>query len=232
MKYTYLLINIFAVLIPFLFSFHNKIKFNREWNSFFPALILTGSIFIIWDIYFTDLKVWGFNTEYLTGIFLFNLPVEEILFFLCIPYACVFTYHCFGLFLKINISDKNENVLSTSLITLLLITAILNYTKLYTATTFIVLLTLLLILKFIVKAKWLSKFYITYAVLLIPFLIVNGILTGSGVDHPIVFYNDDENLGIRLLTIPIEDVFYGMVLILLNVSLFEFFKNRIKNNHA
>jgi lycopene cyclase domain-containing protein len=55
---------------------------------------------------------------------------------------------------------------------------------------------------------------------------VNGILTGTGIEEPIIWYNNDENLGIRIGTIPIEDIFYGMLLVLLNISLFEFFQKK------
>ena len=51
-------------------------------------------------------------------------------------------------------------------------------------------------------------FYLSYAIILIPFTAVNGILTGYITPAPIVWYNDAENLGIRFLTIPIEDYLY------------------------
>jgi lycopene cyclase domain-containing protein len=63
-----------------------------------------------------------------------------------------------------------------------------------------------------------------YLFLLIPFFIVNGILTGTGLEAPIVWYNNQENLGVRLLTIPIEDTFYGFELIVLNVFFYEKWK--------
>ncbi len=71
------------------------------------------------------------------------------------------------------------------------------------------------------KPKFLGKFYLSYLFILIPFVLVNGILTGTGIESPVVWYNDAENLGIRLGTIPVEDTIYGMMLILMNVTIFE-----------
>jgi lycopene cyclase domain-containing protein len=84
----------------------------------------------------------------------------------------------------------------------------------------------LLVLKYFVKSRWLAKLIGIYPVLLIPFFIVNSILTGSGLEQPVVWYNNAENLGIRLFTIPVEDIFYGFELILLNIFLYEYFKNK------
>jgi lycopene cyclase domain-containing protein len=53
---------------------------------------------------------------------------------------------------------------------------------------------------------------------------VNGVLTGTGIEEPVVWYNNAENLGIRLLTIPIEDIGYAFTMIYGNVFLIEKFK--------
>ena len=75
------------------------------------------------------------------------------------------------------------------------------------------------------KSKWNGYFFSTYIIIsLIPFIIVNGILTGYlDANTPPVWYNNDEIIGIRLLTIPIEDFLYNFVLMYINYILFEFY---------
>ena len=50
---------------------------------------------------------------------------------------------------------------------------------------------------------------------------MNGILTGTGLEREVVWYDNAENLGLRILTIPVEDVFYGMLMVGLVVSVYE-----------
>ena len=228
MKSLYLLINFFTVIVPFLFSFHPKLNFYKQWKAFFLSNGIVAIVFILWDAAFTQKGIWGFNPDYITGIYFINLPIEEILFFICIPYACVFTYHCLALFFKLNRLAKTESLLIVVLAALLYSLGILFYNHLYTSTTFISLATLLLVLRFGVRVIWLGKLLSIYPILLIPFFIVNGILTGTGLENPVVWYNNTENLNFRLLTIPVEDIFYGFELIVLNIFFFEYFKGKLE----
>lgn len=225
MKSLYLLVDIFTILVPFLFSFHPKTRFYKEWKFFFPAAIIVAIVFIIWDSIFTSLGVWNFNPRYLSGIYILNLPIEEILFFICIPYSCIFTYYCLTKFYNLSWHAKTENIFCLVLSGILLITGFIFFDKMYTSVTFISTALVCLFLKFIAKIDWFGKIVSVYAILIIPFLIVNGILTGTGLEEAVVRYNNSENLHIRLLSIPFEDIFYGFEMIVLNLYFFKIFES-------
>ena len=232
MKFLYLLVDFFTVIIPFLFSFHPKIKFYKTFKQFFIATIIVAFAFIIWDDTFTELGVWSFNPQYVIGIYFLNLPVEEILFFICIPFSCVFTFFCLDKFYNLGWSDKTEKRFVAILFVILMIAALFYGERLYTSITFITTAFVCVFLKFIFRVTWFGKAISVYAILLVPFIIVNGILTGSGLPHPVVSYNSEEIMNIRLFTIPFEDVFYGLELFLLNLAIYKWLlkldrKNRI-----
>ena len=106
------------------------------------------------------------------------------------------------------------------------IIGLLNLRQLYTSVTFLLLPFIFLIHYLLFKEKLLGRFYLAYLVHLVPFLVVNGVLTAL----PIVWYNNDHNLGIRLTTIPIEDTMYSMVMLLITITAFEFFRRKSIQN--
>ena len=229
MKYIYLILNIFTISVPIIFSFHKKLKFYKTWIAFFPAIIITAVVFIIWDIYFTHIGVWGFNPEYLIGINIVNLPIEEWLFFICIPYAILFTYASLKVLLKNDYLGAFANKISMTLAIFLLIIAFLNMERIYTFVTFFATGIFLLVHRFLLKPTYMGKYYLSYLITFIgPFLLVNGILTGSFIEEQVVWYNNSENLSIRVFTIPIEDFVYGFLLYLMNVTLYEYFIKKFK----
>ena len=220
MKSLYLLVDFFTVIVPVIFSFHPKIKFYKTWKYFFISAVAVAIVFIIWDSIFTGLGIWNFNPRYVSGIYFFRLPIEEILFFICIPFSCVFTYYCLDKFYNLAWKPKTETVFCVIFSAILLITGFIYWDRPYTSVTFLSTAFVCLFLKFILKINWFGKAVSVYAILLLPFLIVNGVLTGTGLEEPVVLYNDAANLNIRILTIPVEDVFYGFEMILLNLFIY------------
>ncbi|WP_274476429.1 lycopene cyclase domain-containing protein [Mangrovimonas aestuarii] len=225
--YTYLIINLACIAIPLIASFYPKHSFYKNWPAFFKANIIISAFFLVWDYWFTEAGIWGFNSDYLTGIYFGNLPLEEILFFICIPFACVFTYFALLYLLKTNTYLKTEKLITYVLIITLLSLAIVYNKKSYTSLTFMLTSAFLLYTK--LSKVNLSIYYISYLLIFPFFILSNGILTGSIIEAPIVWYNANEIIGLRLFTIPIEDSLYGLLLIFSNILLFNFFRKNLSN---
>ena len=218
-NFYYLILDIAAISIPLLLSSNHRVKLDKKFKALFTAITITALGFLIWDYFFTAKGYWGFTEEYLTGFYIFNLPIEEILFFICIPYACLFTHETVKYFAKGKaiIPGWLTEAIKWFLVALSAFLFIKFNSLAYTATSSIILLISLLL----AKKDVLKNFFVSYILLLIPFFIINGILTGTGIESQIVWYNNEQNLGIRLLTIPVEDLLYAMELILINLIIFK-----------
>jgi lycopene cyclase domain-containing protein len=225
-KYLYLSIDLLAFIIPLLFSFYPKANFSRKWKFVLPSIFISAVVFILWDILFTQIGVWAFNPDYILGIYLAGLPIEEILFFFCIPYACLFTYFALNHLIEKDHLFLHQELISSLLIILLMIFGLYHIHKLYTGVSFLATGLFLAFGLLKLRMRFMGRFYVAFALLLIPFFIINGILTGSFIDDPVVWYNPAENLGIRLGTIPIEDIAYGMLMLLVPITIWEKLEER------
>jgi len=226
-SFSYLLVDILTVLFPVIWSFENKLNFYSKWKYVFKSIFITGFVFIVWDSVFTYLGVWGFNPKYVVGLYILNLPIEEILFFTVVPFACLFIYeNVFVLFVG---KIKNGVFYQVSLVAglFLFFAGLANIDKLYTCLACVG--SSVLLAYHAARKKQINHevFWITYLIVLIPFTLVNGILTGFFTDEPIVWYNNAENIGVRFFTIPVEDFAYNLFLLLLNVTLYERFLGRL-----
>lgn len=225
MSLTYASVLFFTVIICFIASFDRRLRFNQYFVPFIKAAVLVAIPFIAWDVWFTSKGVWWFNTDYTLGLVIAGLPLEEWLFFIFIPFSCVFTYYCFEKFFKLDwLSGLNNIIVFVSVIGCSVI-ALLHYDKVYTLVTAVATLATLIYLHFIARADWIGKASLVYTVLMLGFFPVNGVLTGTGLESPIVNYNPGDFLGIRMLTIPVEDAVYGYTQFLLVLYFFKRFKH-------
>jgi len=218
-------LDILTILFPFILSFDKKVGYYRTWKAVGLALLIIGLPFIVWDVWFTGIGVWGFNPRYLTGVNLYNLPIEEVLFFVVVPYSCTFIYACLkAYFPRLKLSGFNRLFYALLIIYCLLL-MFKGWGGMYTTLTgFLALLTVCIVWR---ERKRLFFLPLSFVIALIPFFI-NGILTGTGLEEPIVWYNDAENTSWRFFTIPVEDVMYGWVLLAGNIGIYEFALRRTK----
>ncbi len=220
---SYLLILIGIIAVPLFFSFEKQLSFYTNLKYLLPAMIFTGAIFIILDLRFEQRAIWRFNSEFTIGINILNLPIEEWLYYIAVPFLGVSVYE----FLNYRFYDfeRPKFFLALSLFLLILfgVAAYLSRQKIYPFFIFFLIAIYLGYTIFRERfTKHYTKFYLAYFVLLIPFLIISGLLTAL----PIIEYNPDFNLGIRLFSIPVENFASLFLLLLMNITIYEFLKER------
>ncbi|MGB0892359.1 MAG: lycopene cyclase domain-containing protein [Flavobacteriaceae bacterium] len=226
-QYLYLILNLGSLSVPLLYSvFEKKFHFIQYFKAAFLSIVIVAIPFLIWDGIFTSNSIWGFNPEYYLGFKIFKMPIEEWLFFFCIPYACLFTHEVLKYYFpKFKLSKIATILLTIFLISASISIAIFNLEKWYTVINY-TFFGLLMIYSLVKHIEILQEYYPSFFVILIPFLIINGVLTGSLINEPVVWYNNTENLNLRVLTIPVEDFFYAFTMLFSVQLIFNFLKNK------
>jgi len=219
---SYLLINIFVIIIPVVFSFEKKVRFYRKFPSVIASIFIVGAVYIIWDVIATARGDWAFSADHVMALRVFGLPLEEILFFITVPYACLFIYEV----IRSRIREREYRIPDLFMIILpvpFLIVGLINTGQPYTQTVF------LFTAAFFILSMWLhpglvrSKLYWVFLVITyVPFILMNGILTSV----PIVTYGADAFSGIRIYTIPLEDFFYSFSMLSFHVLVYRLILNK------
>jgi lycopene cyclase domain-containing protein len=201
----YLIINLLALSFPLLFCWLPKVKYYRQIPKLLGSFILAGGVYLIWDMMATHNGDWGFNPLYVGRLHILGLPLEEILFFLFIPFSSIFIYEN----LVCRFSDKKISFpkwLNILLVIACLLAAVIFFHQNYTRTAFIFMVLFFFITLFVDHDMLQSlHFWLFITITYLPFFIVNYFLTAP----PVVWYNPEAIWGIRITTIPLEDFFYS-----------------------
>ena len=218
----YLVIDALIILFPLLLSFKWKFKYYQFYKPLFASIFLVGLLYIIWDSIVTFRGDWWFNQAYLSGIELIGLPLEEIMFFIVVPYSCIFIYENLEYFVKEKKLYFNKWAwVSVSII--FIIIGILFYHQDYTILAMFSCAAFFIFTCAFYPNILKKRNYFLYIIIsFIPFLIFNYILTSI----PIVLYNSNAIWGIRLTTIPLEDFFYNFSMLSFYLLAYVYFKNK------
>jgi lycopene cyclase domain-containing protein len=219
--WAYFYLHALTFIPVFALSFDRNVHYYKKWKPLLPAIAIMAAIFVAWDVFFTAWGVWGFNKAYFAGLKVLHLPVEEWLFFFTVPFACVFIYECLNFYVKKDLLAPLEKGITLALIVLFLAVGFVHWGRQYTSTTFLLSGFFLLYHYLFLDGSYRSRFYLAYLVSLLPFLLVNGVLTGGYTAQPIVIYNPEEYLGLRITSVPVDDAVYGFLLLFGVVTLFE-----------
>lgn len=222
-NYAYFLLLLVFFAVPAGITVKRSDGFIGKLKYLLPAMLFSGAIFILWDIRFAELGIWSFTSNFVLGISLKNLPVEEWLFFLVVPFFSVYIYEILkNRLLRV----RQPNIFVVVSLVLLVMYALLAYffrRNLYTFFTFF-LLTIYFgytIFRNSFKQNY-PGFYLSFLFAVIPFLILRGILTAL----PVVTFNTEHILNIHIFSVPVEDLGYFFLLHLMNITIFEYLRTR------
>jgi lycopene cyclase domain-containing protein len=225
MNYFYLILDLGVLFFPFVLSFDKKVSFHKKWQSLLFAILMVGIPFLIHDYFFTQNGIWGFESKYLSGLYIVNLPIEEVLFFVVVPYATLFIYQCVKVYFN-GCSFVTFNRLFYLIISLYsLIVLVLGWGNWYSL---LVSVGVLMLLFLLYSQKKIQFIPISFTLSIIPFALMNSVLTGLITKDPIVWYNNAEILGVRFGTIPVEDLLYSFLLIVSNILVMEWAEQNLK----
>jgi lycopene cyclase domain-containing protein len=222
MKSEYFIFNIIILAGPIIFGSIKKFYFFNRWPKALVSAFIVGIPFIIWDSLVTN-KHWMFNTDYTLNLRLAHLPLEEWLFFLTVPSACIFTW-------EMILTRSNGSQISFG--------KIIRYGafgmpvvgfwlfaigKEYTGLVFIS-ISVAIFLDYYLKTDLVfqKRFYLYLFFIFLFTLIFNGYLTW----RPIVLYGESYQIGFRIFTIPVEDFGYGLSLLLMCTVIYERIKTQ------
>jgi len=208
---------VIAMLIyPF---FGNRFIFYKKW---LVPILIASIPFVIWDILFSTGGIWGFNSNYITGIKIQSFPLEEILWFPVIGICSLFVYEL----LTHSGAALNHKAFKNWLwITIIcsIVVSVYYRERMYTGfSSWSVVFMGFIFWKYDLSGLF-ARVLRSFMVLLIPMFLFDGILTGMFTKEGLVIYNLEECTGVRMVSIPIEDFLFGFSFILLII----FIENRI-----
>lgn len=222
-NFSYLLLLLGYLVIPAILGYQRKVRFVFRLRYLIPATIFAGAIFVMWDRRFIEMNIWNFNPAYTSGIQWLKVPVEEWLSFIVIPWSAVYIYE----WLKIRFEsfEKPRLFVIISLIGFAAL-AFLAYTFRQNMFSFFTFFLSAIYLGYTVFRnrfrKNLTKFYLAYFVSLLPFTIISGIASRL----EIVNYNPQHTMNINLADFPVEKFAYLFLLLLINITIYEYLSER------
>jgi len=206
-KHLYSLIALAVLAGPLALSFDDKVHFWTHWPAMGLALALTGLLYLFWDSLVVRRGDWTFNPKFTGNLRVFHLPVGELLFFVAVPYACLFLFEVVRVyFLSVEFWSVSPASLYAGALVFVVGAWIFrhhSYTFLALASVTIFLSTLALTHPALAGR---SEFWIWFGLCFAAFTLVDGLYTAL----PTIWYNPKAVTGLRIGPIPLEDFFYNL----------------------
>jgi lycopene cyclase domain-containing protein len=209
-EFVYYIFNIAVFLPVLMLSVFGKVKIHNKKANFARAYAFVSIPFVLWDIWAAMEGHWYFSNTYITQFRVAGLPVEEILFFLTVPFAMTYVWYVMGYYVsqtpKMYVRYIKRALMVAGLLCIFL--SAYNWSLAYTRWAFLAAgITCFMLVR--ARSLHTKQFVIFQGVLLLLFIFFNSYLTAL----PVILYGQQSYLNFRVGTIPLEDFFFNFALI-------------------
>lgn len=218
-NYIFLSILILILIIPLYYTVTGKYDFRNKLRYGMPAIFITGFMFLLWDIRFTEVGIWSYDPDYTIGLFHKSLPIEQWLVYFVFPFAALLVYEIIKTRLRSLDFNNVFTAVSLLLVVAFAIVAYLFRVRIYTFFSF--LFTTIYLAYTIFRKQFkpnLTRFFLTYFIVLVPYFILNWFLTWNLA----IEYHQEQVLNVWIGMVPVENFVYLFLLLLINITVYEY----------
>lgn len=226
MNLAYFLVLILIVIAPLLYLFDKRVSYYKKIKRLLVSSAPLIMAYLVWDTLFTGFGVWHFNPSFTLGVRIFRLPIEEILFFPSAIFSMIFIWEVMKFYLK-EVKFCGGKYLGIIWVFVNTAIALNNTEYIYTNAVAVANITTTLYVIFMhpdILQRRLVWAFLFFSI--IPFFAINSILTSL----PVVTYNPEAILGVRVGSIPVEDFLYNIALLMATLVFYEKWPLKNKNN--
>lgn len=222
----YLFVDLLYLGIPVLLSFAGKAPLFRKWKYLLPAVMFTSIMFFVIDAAIASTGSLEANEDKVARFRVIGLPLEHLLGYISIAYAGAFIYHTLNHLIERDYIYFHHELISSALSVLFMVLGIYQLDKAFTGVTFLGLGLFLAFQMIVLKPRYMSRFYFATPVILIAIVPFYLLLTGAFTNQLILWHDEDQTLGVRLSTAPLEAVVHGWFVVLAAVTGYEWLRTR------
>ncbi|MBN1821671.1 MAG: hypothetical protein JXR31_09230 [Prolixibacteraceae bacterium] len=218
-KLVYIISLVLLFIVVLIFSLKKELNIRGQVKYFFPALIISGALFIMFEIRFVEFEVWQYKLNHLVGKYYMSLPVETWLYYIVMLFTGFLIYRIVSIFSPFKI---NANYFVFLSLVLLAVFAAMAYFYRILTYTFVIFMFLTVYFGYVIFRgkfkKHYQDFYISFLLELVPFFILNILATRL----PVITYNSKYITGINLFGVPFENMAGFFLLFLMSISIYEY----------
>jgi lycopene cyclase domain-containing protein len=223
----FLILYIALFAVPLLSAYHPAIMWYRNFRAVSLAILVSGGFFLVLDSIFVHASVKGTADVYLSGISIFSLPIETILFYICVPFANLFVYEI----VRMHVFHRkwcfacDEVIVGAAVVASIVLASFTD--RVYTVSIASIAIVLSIGHVYKIKKNYQFVYLATCIPLLFFYILLSRYLSGGSAyaeSLPIVWYADRAISNIQILSVSIEELLHFYVIQLLAVTVYEHFR--------